>query len=328
MRKKRKIAQSCLPVDDDDVVVKTFLGNHHHQKNLSGVVVDDDDDDNSADKTFDDAFLQRKMLCCASSNISKRQNVTKDEQSDGVIVLPDCADDNSDKEFCTGATPKAFAYKIVSQLAAHCEACESDNCTNNNGYGREQMGQVTPQLIACLRQQQKSPEFLEQVLRALAENVANYMDFVALLRHRCVKLPLDVLAKILADNSLLFVNTLRHFMCAFGSTEFARTLKEQRKAERVVKAMLAAPNLSDSFDSTDGRLLFDAAMSPYSAAACAIIDDRRVVWHKYSAHNILQLLKDGYVTPEVRQHVLSPQSAIFSLLDADSLPHYLHEQAY
>lgn len=227
--------------------------------------------------------------------------------SEVVFALPSLADvDTSDITCSAGAESgtssaalganNVFAHDFVSKLASYCEACES-GC---NGYGRNKPGAVTKALIASFARQQHAPQYYLKIIDTLLSNRSNHADFVALLRHRCIKLPLDAFACKLASNVTLFGNVLRYYINGFGSDEFCQSPKEQRKAEQVVQALLGCTSLSHDFDKSNGRLLLDAVLSPFTKAARHVICDRRVVWSGTSAAEIAALMKEFVVFHETR----------------------------
>jgi len=268
------------------------------------------------------AVQQRLLMCSFASRLSKHRNIKKNEK--GIVtVVPNFVASLSETDEPVMEKPKLLGYKIVSQLASHCEACSR----GDNGYGNKRPGKVTKTFVIQLQQLQKATDTLAQIVQLMARNVGNHADFVALLRHRCVKLPFAAVASALAANTTLFVKVLRKYLCGYGCTEFCRTPKEQKKSALFVQQMLSTPLLSDTFDDSDGDLLFDAAMSPYGQASILVIDDRRTVWSKYSAHNVLQLIKDNAVVPEVKNHLLC-KTEIRQMLDDCSLQFYAGEQSY
>ena len=195
---------------------------------------------------------------------------------------------------------KSFAYDCISKLQSYCEACEQAHC----GYNDKKCGAVDKKLIANCVKMQHSQKFYTELIDSLFENRSNYADFVALLRHRCIKLPLNYLAHKLASNRLLFCNVLQFFICGFGSDELAQSPKEQRKAENVVDAFLKCPDLSKDFDVTNGRLLFDAVLSPYCSAAKMVISDPRIAWRSDSPNEIVHVLKNGAALKETKVFLL------------------------
>jgi len=228
------------------------------------------------------------------STKGKTAETRKSKNSAAVIYVSPafCDDENCGKQ---------FAYECISQLQSYCEACERSCC----GYGKYKTGIVDSKLIANCVKMQHSTQFFVDLIDNLVENRANYADFVALLRHRCIKLPLNHLGNKLATNNILFAHVLQYFLCGFGSDEFAQSPKEQRKAEEVVSAFLKCPSLSADFDTTNGRLLFDAVLSPYSDAAKMVIMDQRVRWREDSYLEIISVLKDGGLVEGTRLFLLN-----------------------
>ncbi len=203
-----------------------------------------------------------------------------------------CDDDNRGKQ---------FAYESINKLQAHCEPCES-SCL---GYGKAGKGSITKQIIADSAKMQHSNAYFVDLINRLIDNRSYYADFLVLLRHRCLKLPLNHLASQLAQNTILFTQVLQYFLCGFGNDAFALTKKEQHKAEEVVTAFLKCPTLSEEFDTTNGRLLLDAVLSPYTTAAKMVITDKRVVWRENSHLEIIEAMKDGHVFEDTRLFLLN-----------------------
>jgi len=238
------------------------------------------------------AFATNSRVLTTKGKIVEKR-ITKDSGEE-IYSSPAFSDADTSKG-------KVFAYETVSQLASYCEACERSCC----GYGNAKQGAVTKQVVSvCVKMQHSAQHFVD-LIDGLIDSRSNYADFVALLRHRCIKLPLNYLASKLATNSMLFAHVLQYFLCGFGSDEFSQSPKEQRKAEEVVNAFLKCPVVSDEFDNTNGRLLLDAALSPYASAAKMVISDKRVCWRLDSHCEIIQALRDGQIFEETRLLLLN-----------------------
>lgn len=250
----------------------------------------------------DDFFAfadNRKAFCTAERILTTKGKVfetlkTNEHQKEIIRVIPSLADNCDD-------TSKVFAHDIISKLASYCEACEN-TC---NGYGKNKIGVITKQVIVTCAKLQHSEQYFENLLSKLVQKRANHADFVALLRHRCVKLPLDFMAKKLAENSILFGNVLEQYLNGFGTDEFCQSAKEQRKAEQIAIAMLSCPTLDLEFDKSNGRLLLAAVLSPFTSAAKIVIADKRVVWNNGSATEIAYAMKNFMVFEETRIYLLN-----------------------
>ena len=208
---------------------------------------------------------------------------------------------------------KSDLYSFLVSQALYCEACSSLS------FGYSPKGSAVPQsddkkrlltrsLLTKLKNE-RSDEILQRLCKHLVNNVASCEDIVALLRHRCLKPPLDYLGKLLAHNHPLLINVLRIYLGGYGTDIFCSSSREQSKALRIVEAFTGSPELGGfDYDCSEGGLLIDAVMSPYSRAAWAVISNPHTAWSKHSARDIATLIDEDNVPYATKNGLLDVPS--------------------